>query len=79
MPSFELNFEVYCDTCGNGLCGQSIATLSRNRGEPQLRVEVCDDCLEEARQEVRNDLEGQIQELQQQLAEAKEELEHWKG
>ena len=33
MPKFEeeieIEFEVYCDTCGNGLCNQTEVTKTR--------------------------------------------------
>lgn len=45
MPSFTLDFEVYCATCGAGLCNQSDTRTSRHRGEPQVTVEACKDCI----------------------------------
>ena len=42
MPSFEVEFEVFC-SCGEGLCNQSMGSLMR-RG-PIVTVEPCDKCL----------------------------------
>lgn len=40
MPSFEVEFEVYC-TCGAGLCNQSNGS---NKRMPRVEVAVCEDC-----------------------------------
>ena len=48
MPSFDLEFEVFCGTCGAGLCNQSDSRKSRRRGEAQVTVEVCQTCIEKA-------------------------------
>ena len=48
MPSFPVEFEVYC-SCGEGLCGQSIGD-NGHRG-PRVTVEPCPKCLEMARGE----------------------------
>ena len=68
MPSFEINFEVFCGTCGAGLCNQSNSRKSRQRGEDQVTVEVCQYCLGEAK----SPLQERIEELEQLLEEAKE-------
>lgn len=51
MPSFSVDFEVYCDECGAGLCGQSKGVNTRTRGEPSVRVMPCKACLDAARKE----------------------------
>lgn len=51
MPDVTFQIEVYCDTCGEGLCNQTTFTETRHRHEPSLRVEVCQKCLERARSE----------------------------
>lgn len=64
MPTFEgveatvtvdVDFEVFCGTCGEGLCLQSDTRSSRSRGYPQVTVEACQCCIgreiETARQE----------------------------
>jgi hypothetical protein len=48
MPSFEVEFEVYCD-CGVGLCLKS--TGSNGRGGPRVTVEPCEKCIESAKGE----------------------------
>ena len=64
MPVFEnvdisaqinLEFEVYCDNCGKGLCNSSNTRMSRNRNFPQVSVGLCDACYGE--------LEYQMKEL----------------
>ena len=49
MPSIICDFEVYCDTCGAGLCGQ---TRVKNNA---VHVAVCENCLEKARDEARDE------------------------
>jgi RNase P subunit RPR2 len=82
MPTFEdvevttsisLDFEVFCGTCGAGLCNQSNTRHSRSRSYAQVTVDVCENCLENARQEIRSDLENQIQELQDRIIRLGEE------
>lgn len=47
----SIDFEVYCDRCGAGICSNTTVTTSRNRGYPQLRIEPCEKCLAEATKE----------------------------
>ncbi len=51
MPGIEVNIEVYCARCGEGLCNQTESTTTRTRREPCFRVEPCKKCLDEAREE----------------------------
>jgi len=63
MPSFQttvnmdvevdVDFEVFCARCGAGLCNQSDTRASRNRKYPQVTVEPCERCLENAAEEAR--------------------------
>lgn len=69
MPSFEVEFEVFCGTCGAGLCNQADGRNSHRRGQPQVTVEVCDTCLGR----LRDDLEATIDDLRSEV-EALEEL-----
>lgn len=48
MPSVEVEIEIYCDTCGDGLCNQSTGATTRNRGASSIRVEACKNCMKEA-------------------------------
>ena len=64
MPSFALEFEVYC-SCGEGLCHQSSSRESRNRGMPQVVVEPCQKCLDDVRQELIDEMESYRQEVRQ--------------
>lgn len=70
MPSFSLDFEVYCGTCGAGLCNQSDTRTSRHRGEPQVTVGVCQDCVQKALAP----LEDKIELLESQLEDAQEQI-----
>lgn len=46
MPDIEVNIELYCDTCGKGMCGNGTATHTRN--QPCFRIEACDTCVSRA-------------------------------
>lgn len=70
MPSFSLDFEVHCGTCGAGLCNQSDTRTSRHRGEPQVTVEVCQDCVQKALAP----LEEKIELLESQLEDAHHQI-----
>lgn len=46
MPSIDVDIELYCDTCGKGICG--LGTATRTRNQPAFRIEACDTCVEQA-------------------------------
>ena len=46
MPTATFEIEVYCATCGDGLCHQSEFVETRNRHTPSIRVEACQKCLD---------------------------------
>ena len=64
----EIEIEVYCATCGNGLCLNTESTVGRNRGVRQFRVKVCDDCIYEKEKEI-NELKDRINELEEEIYE----------
>lgn len=74
----DIDFEVYCNTCGAGLCGESDTRKSRNRGYLQVSVNVCPDCMKEKDEEIKNlqsekdDLENQVYKLEQELEKMRE-------
>ena len=45
MPTFEVEFEVYC-SCGEDLCNQSITSLTRQG--LIVKVDPCEKCLRKA-------------------------------
>jgi len=49
MPEIEVNIEVYCAVCGEGLCNQTEFVKTYRRGESSFRVEPCSKCLQEAK------------------------------
>jgi cell division septum initiation protein DivIVA len=72
MPSFttSLEFEVFCGTCGEGLCNQSETRESRNRRYPQVTVDACQKCIESETQPFKDEiyeLKQKIEELEDQL------------
>ena len=46
MPTFEVEFEVFC-SCGAGLCNQS---ETRSGNKLSVTVEPCEKCLEDSRE-----------------------------
>ena len=54
MPEFTVNtdvdvdFEVFCGRCGAGLCNQSTTRSSVRRRLPQIEIEPCSTCEEQA-------------------------------
>lgn len=78
--SFDVEFEVWCGTCGAGLCGQSKADERVSyRGGHHVFVDVCQRCRETALQEGRDDaiieLTKEIDQLEQQIRNLESELD----
>jgi hypothetical protein len=46
MPEIEVNIELYCETCGAGICG--LGTATKTRGQACFRIEACDKCVSNA-------------------------------
>lgn len=57
MPIAEIDIEIYCGKCGAGMCNNTSFASTRNRSQPSFRVDPCEKCLEEARQEGRDEVE----------------------
>lgn len=74
----DIDFEVYCNTCGAGLCRESDTRKSRNRGYLQVSVNVCPDCMKEKDEEIKN-LQSKKDDLENQVYKLKQELEKVKG
>lgn len=62
----DIDFEVFCGTCNNGLCNNTETRLSRTRSHPQIVVEVCQDCISEKDEEIEN-LKNEIEELKEEI------------
>ena len=75
MPTFEdveikasVDFEVFCGTCGEGLCLESTTRVSRNRGHAQVEVNACPHCMKEKDDEIER-LNDEIENLKEQIGE----------
>ena len=63
MPDFQaevtstvtVDFEVFCGTCGEGLCSSSKGGQTKRRGTPFVSVDVCSRCMEKEFDRGRND------------------------
>ena len=66
----DVDVEVYCNTCGCGLCGE---TSVDGHKYPQLKVNVCPDCMKEKDREI-DDLNSEIKDLKQQIFDLEREL-----
>jgi len=89
MPSFEtevnvdveVEFEVYCNSCGEGLCSESTTTRGRTRGDLQVRVNACPRCMKNKDEEIdelttkNEELENEKEILENTITELKRELE----
>ena len=62
----DVEFEVYCGTCGAGLCIESDTRRSRGRNYLQVTVNACPSCIKEKEDYIK-DLENQISELEQRI------------
>lgn len=54
-----IEFEVFCDECGAGMCGNTESRISRSRGMPQLVITPCENCLQEKYREGFSDGEAE--------------------
>jgi peptidoglycan hydrolase CwlO-like protein len=69
----DIDFEVYCNTCGSGICSECDTRKSRGRGHLQVTVNACPNCMKEKDDEIKNlqsekdDLENQVYKLEQEL------------
>lgn len=79
MPIFEnvevsvttdIEFEVYCGTCGAGLCGESETRRSSRRGYLQVTVNACPTCMAQKDQE----REEEVERLQRRIEELENEV-----
>jgi hypothetical protein len=77
MPSFDnieievttkidVDFEVFCGTCGKGLCSEFDTRRSRGRNYLQVSVNACPACMKDKDDEI-SDLKDRITELKNKL------------
>jgi len=45
MPDVTVEIEIYCGTCGEGLCRQSTGGNTNRRGAPYISVAACEKCM----------------------------------
>lgn len=88
MPTFEdvtveisqkidIDFEVFCGTCGSGICSESDTRKSRGRGCLQVTVNACPSCIEEKDSEI-SSLKSDIEEKESLIFELEQEIEKLK-
>ena len=84
MPAFEgievkavvdVDFEVFCGTCGAGLCNSSNTRNSHIRRMPQVTVDACEVCMESAAEKARSETADKYEEELAELRERIKELE----
>lgn len=61
MPDISVEIELYCDTCGDGICGTGVATYTRR--QPAFRIPACQICVDRAYERGRSDGEDRGYEL----------------
>jgi hypothetical protein len=60
MPTIEVDYSVYCGTCGTGLCGDTKVDNKRQI----LTVTACSRCMELKDEEIQN-LEEELEKLKE--------------
>lgn len=60
MPHLDatIEFEVFCDSCGKGLCAGTTTGLTSRRLRLYASVDPCETCLEKACREGRDEANG---------------------
>ncbi len=48
MPEIEVDIEIFCARCGEGLCSNTTAGRTHGRKYPFFNVSPCEKCLEES-------------------------------
>ncbi len=66
----DIEFEVICNTCGCGLCGN---TIVKGHDYPQLRIDVCPDCIK-AKEEELKDCYKELHERYETIEQLKDEV-----
>lgn len=90
MPSFnvevttdvEVEFEIFCESCGAGLCHLATGRNSHGRGHPQITVEPCPTCLEAAKEEGSGNsenLQSQVDSLTEEIEEMSREMDEMRA
>lgn len=70
ITRIDVEFEVYCDTCNNGLCNNTETQRSRTRNQLGIRVEACPNCMKNKDDEIK-ELEYKIRQLEDEIYELK--------
>lgn len=60
-------FEVYCGNCGAGICHGASTMRTRTRGMARVDVEPCEKCVAQSRLEVKEEMQGEIDDLKKQI------------
>jgi hypothetical protein len=47
MPAMKVEFEVYCDECGEGLCNFTTVETDRG-GNIKVRIKPCPNCMDKS-------------------------------
>ncbi len=84
MPRFRVeidhvidyDFEVFCGTCGSGICDHADTRTSRSRHYPQVTIELCKHCAKEWQTKI-DDLNKKNDNLQDEVNKLVNEVEHW--
>ncbi|HPD55534.1 MAG TPA: hypothetical protein PLR11_01835 [Candidatus Paceibacterota bacterium] len=69
----DIDFEVFCGTCGAGLCSESDTRRSRGRGYLQVTVNVCPYCMQKKEDEI-EELKSENKALEEKIYELENKL-----
>lgn len=76
QDEIEFEYEVWCATCGDGICGnvQKRARGFSYRRADEIRIEPCEKCIQNAKEEIGNEKEEKISELESKIEELEQQL-----
>lgn len=64
IQNIDVDFEVYCNTCGERLCSESYTKVDNNNGYLKLFVNACPYCIEEINMEIKKLLREKNEEIE---------------
>ena len=73
MPSFNIDaeFEVYCNSCGRGICGNYSEKRNLNN---VFNAEPCENCIDTAEKDGAESRQDEIDGLEQEIANLKDQI-----
>lgn len=77
--SVDVDFEVFCERCGAGICNNATTRKSHNRLYPQVCIEPCEKCIESAKKETEEEMQRKIDALELTIENLEETVDSLNG